>query len=343
MKLEIDWRIFIDKIRPNVQERVLIKYKEKIKWEYILFNYKMITKNVFYECFNYLNWNIICDRYHLKNEFIEQYISKLNFNILCKYQTLSESFMDKYFYKLDTNSIVYYQKLSEPFIEKYSDKLNWSLICYCQEFSGPFIEKHLEKIIWDRIQYNTLSIEAMKYIIDNNVVKHQKIHDEIVDIYKKKTKKTKSPRIIHVSEWSDINIIDPKKLSSKAICDILRFYRFDISFINENTDIFPFDSLCDYQDITEEIIEKYIKGNRLTDLSWYYIVSTQKLSEQFIEKYKDNLEWRKVCRYQDLSEKFIEKYKDKVYWSIIIESQKISQSFIDRHIDKIDYIQLLNK
>ena len=38
---------------------------------------------------------------------------------------------------------------------------------------------------------------------------------------------------------------------------------------------------------------------------------------------------------QKLSESFIEKYKDKVYWSYISLYQTLSESFIEKHKNKL--------
>ncbi len=46
---------------------------------------------------------------------------------------------------------------------------------------------------------------------------------------------------------------------------------------------------------------------------WIFISMYQKLSEEFIEKYKDKVDWCWISLHQKLSEKFIEKYQDKVW------------------------------
>jgi hypothetical protein len=43
----------------------------------------------------------------------------------------------------------------------------------------------------------------------------------------------------------------------------------------------------------------------------------QKLSEAFIEKYKDRVDWDYISKHQKLSHDFIIKYKDKIYWNCI--------------------------
>ena len=92
--------------------------------------------------------------------------------------------------------------------------------------------------------------------------------------------------------------------------------------------------------IVEEIkdIEKFFDeniNNFAVDL--YYISKCQKLSEEFIDKYKDKVKWHWISKCQKLSEKFIEKYNDKVDWNYISEYQKLSEEFIEKHYDKVDW------
>jgi len=81
------------------------------------------------------------------------------------------------------------------------------------------------------------------------------------------------------------------------------------------------------------------KPTSFTDKFDWATISRLKLSEQFIEKYKDKVDWNRISECQELSEKFIEKYKDKVNWYYISKHQKLSTEFIIKHMDKItEYI-----
>jgi hypothetical protein len=47
-------------------------------------------------------------------------------------------------------------------------------------------------------------------------------------------------------------------------------------------------------------------------VKWYYISIYQKLSEPFIDKFKDKVDWYYISIFQKLSEEFIVKYQDKI-------------------------------
>ena len=80
------------------------------------------------------------------------------------------------------------------------------------------------------------------------------------------------------------------------------------------------------QRLSEIFIEKYKDF-----VSWSCISSSQLLSEDFIEKHKDLVNWDYVSKFQHLSEDFIEKHKDLVVWYNISRCQHLSESFIEKH------------
>ena len=93
--------------------------------------------------------------------------------------------------------------------------------------------------------------------------------------------------------------------------------------------------ISENQKLSEEFIERF-----KDKLDWRYISIYQKLSEAFIEKYKDNVNWHYISIYQKLSEPFIEKYQDKVSWGGISTHQLLSESFIEKFKDKVDWIRI---
>ena len=87
----------------------------------------------------------------------------------------------------------------------------------------------------------------------------------------------------------------------------------------------------------EQAIFKGKDPSSLTKDDWYNISGYQKLSEAFIEKYKDKVDWSGISRYQKLSMHFITKYKDKVDWSGISCYRKLSEAFIEKYQDTVDW------
>lgn len=89
--------------------------------------------------------------------------------------------------------------------------------------------------------------------------------------------------------------------------------------------------ILNYQNVSE----KFIRLNHPPgSLSFYGMWFRQKLSEQFLEDYINEVNWAFVSRYQDLSEAFIEKYSKNVKWGSIFAFQALSPDFILKYKNK---------
>lgn len=77
--------------------------------------------------------------------------------------------------------------------------------------------------------------------------------------------------------------------------------------------------------------------HNLTEFDWKYISWSQKLSESFIEKYKDKVDWVWISKYQKLSESFIGRYQDRVDWVCVSKYQYLSEKFIEKYRNKINW------
>ena len=72
-----------------------------------------------------------------------------------------------------------------------------------------------------------------------------------------------------------------------------------------------------------------MEKKRIDYVEWDVITRYQKLSEHFIEKYKDEFDWDLICTFQKpMSEEFIMKHSDLVNWDIIYREQILSDEFI---------------
>ena len=113
----------------------------------------------------------------------------------------------------------------------------------------------------------------------------------------------------------------------EEIKDIEKFFDKNI-----NNFIVDYYSLINNQKLSEEFIDKY-----KDKVDWFWVSKYQTLSEKFIEKHSDKIDWFWVSKYQTLSEGFIEKYKDKIDWFYISQYQKLSEEFIEKYCDKVDW------
>lgn len=88
--------------------------------------------------------------------------------------------------------------------------------------------------------------------------------------------------------------------------------------------------------LSESFIEEF-----KDKVNWNYIGFYQKLSEEFIKRNIDKLDLCVISAYQKLSEPFIKEFADKVSWKNISYCQKLSKDFIREFSDKLD-LNLIN-
>ncbi len=72
-------------------------------------------------------------------------------------------------------------------------------------------------------------------------------------------------------------------------------------------------------------------------MSFYDLVVTQNLSEEFIEKFLDKFSIQLICQHQNLSEDFIKRYKNKVVWHAVSYKYSFSNDFIEEFKDYIHW------
>ncbi len=76
-------------------------------------------------------------------------------------------------------------------------------------------------------------------------------------------------------------------------------------------------------------------------LCWCIISAHQKLSEDFIKKYKNNVDWFLICKHQRLSEDFISKHTGKVNWNNVSRYQTLSENFIKKYMKRLNISKIL--
>lgn len=90
-----------------------------------------------------------------------------------------------------------------------------------------------------------------------------------------------------------------------------------------------------YKEINKELGTTYDSDK---EIKWEYIVTNYRLSESFIEKYKDYLGWFYILRYQKLSEEFIKKWIDELSIFELPYFQTLSEEFIEEHQKNLSWV-----
>jgi len=107
-------------------------------------------------------------------------------------------------------------------------------------------------------------------------------------------------------------------------------------FIINNRDVITnkcIKNIIDNRNSDGDIVDIYINDGKRFEL--VYIIEYGKLGEEFIEKYKDEVDWFYVSKNEVLSNEFIEKYKDKLDLNSVVQKSNMSEELILKNIDKI--------
>lgn len=112
--------------------------------------------------------------------------------------------------------------------------------------------------------------------------------------------------------------------------NISRFQKIDIEIIKEFKDKIIWEFYL-YNNTVNEDVLNYICENMEECMNWNVISYTQKLSENFMEKYKDRLNFKYLSVHQKLSNEFILKYYDRLDLNeILIEQIDLSEELINK-------------
>lgn len=112
------------------------------------------------------------------------------------------------------------------------------------------------------------------------------------------------------------------------------FNEFEPKFIEKHWGAICWDQVVSNLDkfkVPDWVWEKY--GNIF---DWNK-VSANKLSEDFIEKYKDKLNWREVLQANEFSEDFIRRYLKYMDGGLLVATQHLSEEFLWEFRDFIDW------
>ena len=73
---------------------------------------------------------------------------------------------------------------------------------------------------------------------------------------------------------------------------------------------------------------------------WTSLSRHNRLTEDFIREFKDEVDWKVISAYQHLSEDFIREFEDRVSWGCVSHYQHLSEDFIREFQDRVDWFYL---
>lgn len=227
----------------------------------------------------------------IPNEIIEWINDRQDLEYICIYQNLSENTIRNCFNKIHWRLLLTYQTLPvdliEIIIESYDlSNSDWNLIWLNPNITVDFVTKNIDHAQWHIISANKklITLELIqKYgnrLSLHELTKHG-INEKIIDYY--------LPRMDIIC-WINVS----------------QFTKLSMDFIKTHIDKLNLQFIVNCQEIEESYLEEIIK-NRLDDnnytMFFQAISLNQKLSYDFIKKYKNDLFLKNLIRNKWISRK----------------------------------------
>jgi hypothetical protein len=223
--------------------------------------------------------------------------------------------------------------------ESHLDKVDWKLLSYNRSLFPEFFRKHEDKVNWANISSNPLiPIELLE--------KHKKE----LNFY-----------LIMQNKIVPIEFFENYQTRHTNWFSIIMFHRFNSRIFEKH---FNLEALCQNDDITVDLVEKYRKrAGGLSELCytylsghnsipldyiprdkicWFRVFSHRALTLEFLETNIDKIElhdvWEDMCDNKDVSIEFLERHLDKIknFWSDLTANTALPLEFFERHLEEIN-------
>lgn len=232
-----------------------------------------------------------------------------------------------------------YAKITLEDIEKNKNQLNWNNLS-AEKLSMFVLEKYKKYIVWD----NQSKLKGLEFsVID-------KFKDYLNWEYICRIQQLSEEIIILVFEYEASNNCVGKYLNWKIIT-AYQFQNMSEEFINKYIKYLHLDELSKCRRLSESYLKEFGYYLRVDDTHIKYLPP---LSSEFFEKYMDykspvnktSLNWKSVFTYQKLNtfviEKFISNHSLNVNdWELIATYQDLTEDFIWNHIEDFDLKTIL--
>lgn len=217
--------------------------------------------------------------------------------------------------------------LSDNFYEKYLPKEHYPVLVNCKFITSNFIERHINDLNWfgidDTDLYKALisgKFGAIKDMIRNNEATYNNYEVKIKD----------NVDGVAVKSYTTIdNFI--KELRNP----IVDYWYTPLNLI-DNVDGFAYgESILSFlanAKLSEEFIEKY-----KDDINWDHLSANPHLTMEFWSKHMDKINMKYIWRNFHVTQEFAEKHIDQVKKSAFSQNPNFSESFYEQHLDKIDW------
>ena len=343
-------------------------YNDKINWNLIC-KYQKLDIDLIKKYKHLINWNVISEFQEISYGLITSFDNELNWTIILNTKKyMDKCLIEKYHTEINWNDIHYFNNVPEKILILYKDIIDWNKFNYEIKLCNETINIIYDKLnIYKILQYNEINVNTfivLKHYVDENnnfdidweyfymknnfilddkkiyffhtfvnwisILKKQKLSQNIMDIFYNEFQESEW---IYMFQNNLLNIEDINKYHENINFEIIfsnKKFEMDELLITlelviskENNINNIFDIICEKQKLTENFIDIY-----KNEIKWNKIWKYQTVSIDFIRKNIHKVIWKDVCKYQILDEQFIKDFHKKVSWMYVVIYQKLSNEFI---------------
>ncbi|MGD1841924.1 MAG: hypothetical protein ACFB0B_13670 [Thermonemataceae bacterium] len=298
-------------LKYNKKKQVVgVENEDKINWK-MLAKREQLSETFIEAHLDQLNWLHISKFQSLSNSFIYTYADRLDWNALSENQALSTNilldFSDRIrwkkatlnpqldaeaklvaTYKGNLEKLLQKEQVSVDFLRKYSTYLDWEVVSATQAIP----EKHIQTFI-EKINFSSL-------------LQHPKAYSEkMLKKYSRHFDKACWLAIVQHQELSE-NFLQTFEQSIDWP-SVAKYQRLSESFIEEYKYLLNWKDIRKYQ---KHLSDQYLAKHAKFKLEEEYA----RMTENFLRELADEarLDWQYVSQYSKLSERFIEDFKQKL-------------------------------
>lgn len=276
-------------------------------------------------------WDYMSKNPDLKDDYIIKNKDRLNWKLLIENQKFSESLLgneliaDKLMENID--HLLEYQLLPSKFITDYVEnnnleEVNWNTLVKRQHLSEDFMRKYKNYLDWywlSQEQWMTLEFIMEFADIDENGVG---IHWDVLPCNQEISYLLNDGFVILFQNkeiWENIGWID--NLSEDCIT----------KFKDRIPDT-AWADLLEHHELSEKFLRDFISEHEqeMDDDLWEAISTGQKLSMEFMEEFKENLNWYELCLHQEMDSEFVRKMKDYINLNNLSMNDCLTESMIEK-------------
>lgn len=217
--------------------------------------------------------------------------------------------------------------LSDDFYEKYLPKEHYPVLVNCKFITSDFIERHLNDLNWfesaDMDLYKGLN--SLRFHTELNMIRNNEAHVNGVKLIIRDNLDNDNTKV-HTAACNFM----------KEVTNPILDYWYTSLLIVDNVEGFVYGkSILHFAanaKLSEDFIEKYKDV-----INWDYLSANPHLTMEFWSRHANKINMNHIWRNFHVTQEFASKHIDQVEKSAFSQNPNFSESFYEQHLDKIDW------